>query len=109
MLASILLFAACKQREVSGDPDRGRQLVEQYSCPACHVIPGVEGPRGMIGPPLDHIATRPRIAEKIENTPATMAKWIQNPQSFDPANTMPALGINDADARDITAYLFTLK
>ncbi len=113
MVSLVLLAAACKQPEapaaVRGDPSRGKVLVEQLTCPACHVIPGIEGARGMIGPSLEHIGTRPTIADKHENTPATLAKWIQNPQSFDPAYTMPALGINDTDARDITAYLFTLK
>jgi len=92
-----------------GDAARGRQLIEQFTCTACHIIPGVEGPRGMIGPSLENIGSRAHIGGKLENTPETMAKWIQNPQAFDPGNTMPPLGINDADARDITEFLFTLK
>ena len=113
--ATLVLLAACKKPEPPApaappaDPVRGKLLIEQFNCTACHVIPGVEGSRGMIGPALDHVASKPTIAEKHQNNPQTMAKWIQNPQSFDPANTMPALGINDADARDIAAYLFTLK
>lgn len=118
VLAMIILAVACKRQEAPqppppsaapGDAARGRLLIDQFSCSACHVIPGIQGARGMIGPSLEHIGSQTTIAAKHENTPATMAKWIQNPQSFDPANTMPALGINDADARDIAAYLFTLK
>lgn len=118
ILIPLLMLSAfaCSKREESpaspqpgGNAARGRQLIEQLSCTACHVIPGVEGPRGRLGPSLEGIATRTHIGEKLENTPETMARWIQNPQAFDPANTMPSLGINDADARDIAEYLFTLK
>ena len=111
--AILLLLVACARKETppapAGDAARGKTLIEQYNCTACHIIPGIEGSRGMIGPSLAHVGTRAMIAEKHQNTPETMAKWIQNPQSFDPGNTMPALGIGEADARDIAAYLATLK
>ena len=116
LILLLLCAFACKREHHSpakaqplGNPARGRLLIEHFSCTACHVIPGIEGPRGMIGPSLQSIGTRTHIGGKVENTPATMARWIQNPQAFDPGNPMPALGINDADARDIAEYLFTLK
>ena len=92
-----------------GDVTRGRALIDQYGCPSCHVIPGIEGPKGMIGPALDHIGSRPTIASKFPNTPETMTKWLQDPQAMDPQNGMPNLNITAADSRDITAYLFSLK
>jgi cytochrome c2 len=105
-----LLLAACTKREtVAGNADHGRQLLSQYGCTACHVIPGVKGPKGMVGPSLDHIATRTYIAGKIQNTPQTMAQWLQNPQGFDPKNAMPNLGVTPDDARDMAAYLHSLK
>ncbi len=63
----------------------------------------------VIGPPLDKMAMRGYIAGKVPNSPANMTQWLQNPQSIDPGNAMPNLGLTPVDARDITAYLFTLK
>lgn len=92
-----------------GDPDRGKAAIERYGCNACHSIPGIPGPKGMVGPPLAHIASRPFIARKIANNPETMIKWLQNPPAFDPQSSMPSLGVTEADSRDITAYLESLK
>jgi len=111
MMLLVLLLAACK-RETSvknGDPAHGKQLAGQYGCGACHVIPGIDGATGMVGPSLEHMAVRHTLAGKFPNTPDVMAKWLQNPQAMDPNNTMPNLGITVADARDITAYVNTLK
>jgi cytochrome c1 len=38
-----------------------------------------------------------------------MMKWIQRPQEVDPKNAMPNMGVTDQDARDIAAYLYTLR
>lgn len=38
-----------------------------------------------------------------------MIKWIQHPQRIDPQVVMPEMGVTDQDARDITAYLYTLR
>ena len=110
IITVVILLSACTKREESiGDVDRGKRLIEQYGCQACHVVPGVKGPKGVVGPPLDKIAVRTFIAGKVQNTPQNMTQWLQNPQAFDPGNAMPNLGVTPVDARDITAYLFTLK
>ncbi len=111
---ALFLLSACHKESSqgpasAGDAKRGAQLIDQYGCSACHSIPGIAGPKGMIGPSLDHIGSRSFIARKFPNTPETMTKWLQNPQAMDPQNTMPNLGITPADSRDITAYLFSLK
>jgi cytochrome c2 len=106
-----LLFVACARREpaIPGDADHGKQLLSQYGCTSCHVIPGVKGPRGNVGPSLEHVATRTYLAGKLQNNVPNMTKWLQNPQVFDPQNAMPNLGVTPEDSRDITAYLYTLK
>jgi cytochrome c len=38
-----------------------------------------------------------------------MIKWIQHPQLIDPKNAMPDLGVTDQDAKDIAAFLYTLR
>ncbi len=101
-----LLLAACNR---GSDPQRGKDAIQRYGCTACHVIPGVSGPKGMVGPSLDHMASRSTIAGKFANNPQTMTKWLQNPPAFDPQTSMPDVGVTPADSRDITAYLYTLK
>ena len=92
-----------------GDPDRGKLAIEKYGCSACHKIPGVAGPKGMVGPPLDHIASRAYIGGKFANDPETMIKWLQDPTAMNKETAMPALGVTEPDSRDIAAYLYTLK
>lgn len=112
----LLLLAACNREQkqqakmqTAGDPDRGKVAIEKYGCQSCHNIPGVPGPKGMVGPPLDHMAARSYIGGKFANNPETMIKWLQNPPAFDPQTAMPNLGVTEGDSRDITAYLYTLK
>ena len=114
ILTSLLafLFVACNREgapSIGGDPTRGKEAIQRYACNSCHNIPGVPGPKGMVGPPLDHIATRSFIAGKLPNNPQTMIQWLQNPPAFDAQSAMPNLGVTPSDSRDITAYLYTLK
>jgi len=111
-LCALLALAACKgheQQQQIGDAAHGKQLIEKYGCAACHVIPKIDGPKGMVGPPLEHIASRQIIGGKLTNTPQNMMAWLQNPQMVDPNNSMPNLGVTPADARDITAFLESLQ
>ena len=117
VLLCALLLAACNREEKQqisnmtggGDSTKGKQAVVRYGCAACHNMPGVEGPKGMVGPPLDHMASRTFIAGKIQNSPPNLIQWIENPQSLDPNNAMPKLGVTAEDAKDIAAFLYTLK
>lgn len=112
----LLLTLSCNREEkqaarqqTGGDAKRGAELMVQYGCNACHNIPGVQGPQGMVGPPLEHMASRQYIAGKFPNTPQTMMQWLQNPQSLDPGVAMPNVGVTPQDARDMTAFLAELK
>jgi cytochrome c len=118
IITALLLCVACTKREEQyqsrvttggGDADRGKQLMSKYGCIGCHVIPGVQGPRGMVGPPLDKMGARSVLAGKFANNPENMMRWLQNPQAMDPNVAMPNVGVTPADARDMSAYLFTLK
>jgi cytochrome c len=92
-----------------GDPGRGQQAIQRYGCGACHAIPGVPGGRGAVGPPLAGIGSRAIIAGRIGNTPENLVRWIESPQAIEPGTAMPELGVTEAEARDIAAYLYTLR
>ena len=92
-----------------GDPDRGKEQIVAYGCGSCHVIPGVRGARGLVGPPLTQFAHRAYIAGEVPNNEDFLVQWISVPQSIEPGTVMPNLGVSNAQARDIAAYLYTLK
>jgi cytochrome c len=116
-LAVLVLLAACGRGDVErtaitltgGDPERGRAAIRSYGCPVCHSIPGVRGPRGQVGPPLDTIGGRSYLAGQLPNTPENMIRWIRDPQAVERGTAMPDLGVGEAEARDIAAYLYTLR
>lgn len=91
-----------------GNPDRGSGAIQAYGCGSCHVIPGVRGAVGKVGPPLTDFARRSYVAGAVLNTPENLVLWIRSPQSVQPGTVMPNLGVNRDDARDIAAYLYTL-
>jgi cytochrome c len=92
-----------------GDPERGRAALVGFGCGSCHVIPGVRGARGMVGPPLSDFALRAYIAGQLPNQPENLMRWVQNPQAVEPGTAMPNLGVGPAVARDMAAYLYTLR
>lgn len=93
-----------------GNADHGKALAAQYGCNVCHVVPGVAGPQGAVGPSLAGVASRPAISfGKVQNTPGNLVKYLLEPASMNPQSSMPPIGLTDAEAKDIAAYLLTLK
>lgn len=99
------------QRDEASAPDaeRGMRALEQYGCVGCHEAPGKRGPEARVGPPLEGIASRSIIAGRLPNTPENLARWIAAPRQVKPQTAMPDLGVTPRDARDIAAYLETLR
>lgn len=91
------------------DAERGRVALHQHACSACHVIPGVTGGQVHVGPALDGIGKRRLIAGTLPNTPQNMARWIMHTQQVKPGTAMPQLGVGEREAREMAAYLETLK
>lgn len=107
-------IGACQGREpgvtvVGGNPHAGKEAIVAFGCGACHTIPGVAGAQGMVGPPLAQFARRAYIAGEVPNTQRSLIQWIMTPQSIEPGTAMPNLGVSQAQARDVAAYLYTLR
>jgi cytochrome c1 len=94
---------------LAADAARGQQALHQYACTACHIIPGVVGSSPHVGPTLDGIGSRRLIAGTLANTPDNLALWLLRTQHVKPGTAMPELGLAPQDARDIAAYLGTLR
>ena len=117
VIGMALALAACEENQAvkraaeltGGDPMQGRAKIEYYGCGACHTIPGVNGARALVGPELTHFASRVYVAGVLPNSPQNVMRWIQNPKQVDSLTAMPNLNVSEADARDITGYLYTLK
>lgn len=116
--ASILIAAAlsaCNATEppahlriAGAEPERGRSLIHSYGCGTCHTIEGVRGARGTVGPSLNDYAARNLLAGILPNTPGTLVSWLLDPVALAPRTGMPAMGLSEAEARHVAAYLYTL-
>jgi len=116
IIACVMLLVSGCTGEVRGVPEErsasdqsvnhGRELIAQYGCGSCHSIPGIPGADSMAGPPLMNFYQRIYIAGRLPNTSDNLIQWIQNPQDIEPGTAMPDLGITEAEAQDIAAYLY---
>ena len=80
-----------------------------FGCTACHSVPGIAGANANVGPPLTRFGERTYVAGMLRNTPSNLVRWIRDPQGVVPGNAMPNMGVSEADARDIAAFLYTLR
>jgi cytochrome c1 len=94
---------------VGGSPRPGRQVIAQYKCGSCHTIPGIPHAHGVFGPPLNFVGRRTILAGNFPNTPDDLVRWVMSPQSMKPGTAMPDLGLDEQQARDVAAYLETLR
>ena len=90
-----------------GDAARGRAAIMKHGCGGCHVIPGVRGARGQVGPSLAGFADRMYIAGRLPNTPERLMEWLQNPRRHAPGTAMPDLDVTEAESRDMAAYFYS--
>ena len=78
---------------------KGKHLYSnKYGCNGCHSVGDVGG---LVGPALD------RAGFRLNDT--WVYRWIRYPQGMKKHTRMPNLGIDDTDARAVTAYLETLR
>lgn len=113
----LLMMLACERSRVQhdaelitgGDVQHGKHLVRSYGCGACHTIHDAPGATGTVGPPLDGVALRTYLAGHVANNVPNMIRWVRHPQALEPGVAMPEMGVTETDARDLAAYLYTLR
>jgi cytochrome c oxidase subunit 2 len=100
------------QRAAPAEPEgvaaEGKAMYARSACVGCHTIRGVSA--GILGPDLTHFGSRGTLAAGLY--PATVehvAAWVQDPPALKPGVKMPRLGLTEAQARAIAAYLLSLK
>jgi len=97
------------QTTTGGSAARGVEAISRYGCGTCHTIPGVSGAFGRVGPPLAGLGDRFYVAGVLQNTPANLERWIENPPAVDEHTVMPNLHVTHQDAVDIAGYLYSLR
>jgi len=80
---------------------RGKELFyTKYACQSCHTA-DYKKDKGYVGPPLADVGER--------LTPVWIYKWLKNPNALTPGTMMPNPNLAEGEARDMTAFLVTLK
>lgn len=106
-------LAGCGEKPVrpvaGGDATLGKRLVEQYQCASCHAIPGAAGASSNTGPALDGLAKRSYLAGGIPNLAPNLVQWLVDPPAMKPGTMMPNLGVSEAEARHMAAYLYSAE
>lgn len=95
------------RRLTGGDARQAPALIRRYGCGGCHTVPGVAAADGQVAPPLAGLRQRVYIGGVLRNTGDNLVRWIVDPQDFSPHSAMPPTGINEREARDVAAYLYT--
>jgi cytochrome c oxidase subunit 2 len=84
----------------------GEKLFTAKGCIACHSLVAANAPKGMVGPNLANVGARSHIAAgTLENTDENLAHWIRDPQGIKKGVLMPNLGVTEAEAQALVAYL----
>lgn len=100
LLPQPFMEAACGrchlEEEVPEAPvlSRGRQLMRELNCAACHVLPRLER---RVVQPLDG------IGHKVQ--PGWLRRWLDNPASQIPNTRMPDFELQDDEVEFLTAFL----
>jgi len=91
----------------NGNADRGKNIVNTVGCKGCHVIGDDTRMRDARGTSYDIAPELSRVGSKVNRD--WMYEWIKNPRAVNPDARMPNLRLTDEEARDVVAYLTTMK
>ena len=92
------------------DPERGRVLIAEKGCVACHVVPGVNSNAASpVGPPLKHVGRQAYLGGVLPNTSPNLVRWLMDPPAINPRTAMPNVGLSANEAEDIAAFLITSR
>jgi len=80
---------------------RGKTLFySKFACQSCHIAE-YKNDKGYVGPALADVGSR--------LTPVWIYRWLQDPDALVPGTPMPSARMTSDEARDLTAFLVTLK
>ncbi len=120
VLAQALARARAKDpfalEHLAGDPEKGKTLVNTMGCGTCHAMSGGELLASAIPVTLEPavLEVGMRFAPDLalvqgRMAPDTLASWLLDPQSLKDDAMMPKIPMSEQDARDMAAYLLSVK
>lgn len=90
----------------SGNAVRGKQIISEVGCIACHAIDEFkatnrvkEGPS--FGPDLN------KVGNKVNAD--WLMDWVMNPKHYSPETKMPSMRLTSQEGKDVVAYLMSKK
>ncbi|MGA7159365.1 MAG: c-type cytochrome [Bacteroidota bacterium] len=90
-----------------GSAEKGKEHFENFGCKACHVMGDDLRVRNARGSSYDFAPELTHAAGKLH--PDWIFDWIKNPRHYNPTTKMPNLRLTDGEARDLVAYIMTMK
>jgi cytochrome c2 len=105
--------AQAAEPRAPGDPKRGRAIVDEKGCGACHRMSGMNPPLAVATPPALDAPTLRRatmLAPDLRHArdrmaPSRIRAWLRSPQSEKSDSVMPAFPMSDAELNDVVAFL----
>ena len=114
-LACLTVMACARDAErlaeqiSGGSVARGEAAFERYGCGTCHELHGRADAPGHVGPSLHDFALQQALPGGLPNTPQALERWLRDPRAVEPRTTMPDLNVSARDARDLAAFLYTMR
>jgi cytochrome c2 len=112
-LLALAFVSGCSKKPPSsepltgGNPRVGQRLIARYGCAACHQIKGIANADSRVGPSLKEIRNSSYVGGVLPNSADNLMKWLVHPRAVSPTTAMPELGVSQAEARDMAAYLYS--
>ncbi|MBM2840538.1 MAG: putative octahem cytochrome c [Bacteroidetes bacterium] len=100
-------FSYSKGAYVGGSANRGKQVVESAGCLGCHAVGENTKVREARGTSYDIAPELTHVGSKV--FPDWAFDWVRNPRHYNPTTKMPSLRLTEGEAKDVVAYLMTLK
>ncbi|MBP9674144.1 MAG: c-type cytochrome, partial [Bacteriovoracaceae bacterium] len=90
---------------ISGDVDKGKELIATVGCIGCHQVAGLNEPQSKtaawFGPALEGLGS------KLDKD--FLISWLKKPSHYSKTTAMPSLRLTDEEASHITAFLLDSK
>lgn len=99
-------FKTAYKYDGSGNSSKGKSLVADIGCMACHAIDDWKS-KNRIKEGTAFGADLNRSGNKLNAD--WLMDWLINPKHYDPETNMPSMRLTTQEAKDITAYLMSKK
>jgi mono/diheme cytochrome c family protein len=113
LLAEYLVPRETLDAPPSGDRTKGQVLFVSRGCATCHAMTGTPPPTSAFQAEgveprnaVDAFALAPDLARvRARVQPGRLVPWLLDPAVVDPTTHMPRVGLTEAEARDLSAFL----